>query len=58
MILKCTCVHKFQDEKYGLYNRVHNQSGKESNKARCTVCGNVRDIGKIFKQEEKKENGN
>lgn len=57
MILKCTCVHKYQDEKYGFGNRVHNQSGTDSNKARCTVCGNVRDAGKFYQVKEKKENG-
>lgn len=36
-ITKCTCVHKFQDEKYGLGMRVHNPN---KNGYICTVCRN------------------
>ena len=41
MIKKCTCKHKYQDEKYGKYNRVHNElvGGKGY---RCTVCESVK----------------
>ena len=41
MIKKCTCEHKYQDEKYGKGNRVHNElaSGKGH---RCTVCEKIK----------------
>lgn len=40
VIVKCTCEHSYQDKKYGLGKRVMNTLfGKNSNKARCTVCG-------------------
>lgn len=42
MILACTCVHAFQDRRYGAGNRVHNPSTKGS---ACTVCGNVKSVG-------------
>jgi len=40
-ILECVCAHKFQDERYGSGQRVHNpcktnESGKTG--YRCTVC--------------------
>jgi len=37
IILKCNCVHEFQDKTYGTQKRVHNISG-DSKKAFCTVC--------------------
>ena len=46
MILSCKCDHKFQDENYGVGNRVHNIAIKKLINGkpgyRCTVCGNVR----------------
>jgi hypothetical protein len=35
-IIKCTCVHEYQDQKYGKFNREMNlcEGGY-----RCTVCG-------------------
>ena len=37
----CTCVSRYQDDRYGVGKRVHNVSHK--NKAsRCTVCGGTR----------------
>jgi aspartate carbamoyltransferase regulatory subunit len=45
MILRCDnpkCVNAYQDTKYGKGKRVHNQSGKEPNVYRCTVCGEKR----------------
>lgn len=42
-ILKCKCLHGFQDKEYGDGNRVHNQTAaKEPSKFRCTVCGDVK----------------
>jgi len=40
MILPCSCKHPFQDQRYGLGQRVHNQ--KKDGARRCTVCGNVK----------------
>ena len=37
-ILKCGCVQKFQDKKYGKNKRVFNHCTK-LDKWRCTVCG-------------------
>lgn len=46
-ILKCSCAHTYQDEKYGAYNRVHTPMQKaeraEHRKYRCTVCEKVKD---------------
>jgi len=41
-IIKCNCEHEYQDEKYGKYYRLHNETGgrDRSKKGwRCTVCG-------------------
>lgn len=35
--MKCTCVHEYQDEKYGKGNRVHNLAEKKEEWV-CTVC--------------------
>lgn len=46
-ILACKCKNKYQDEKYGAGQRVHNyMRGKESGKpqARCTVCCTIKDV--------------
>lgn len=40
--IKCSCEHKYQDEKYGKGIRVANvKRGSEKNKGGvvCTVCG-------------------
>jgi hypothetical protein len=49
MLLKCECVHEFQDRKYGVGMRVHNTmnngkplAGTTTKQYRCTVCGRVR----------------
>ena len=41
VILRCNCIHSYQDEKYGLFMRVMNRKQKDG--FRCTVCGKVRD---------------
>jgi len=42
-ILKCSCDHKFQDEKYGKSKRVHNACSADKNiQWRCTVCKSVK----------------
>lgn len=35
VVLRCTCVHAFQDKEYGTGMRLHNNTAKG---ARCTVC--------------------
>lgn len=36
-LIKCNCVHEFQDKKYGENNRIHNTC-KLGKAFRCTVC--------------------
>lgn len=44
-VLTCTCVHKFQDERYGTGRRVHNPVEKSSTDMwRCTVCSKERTV--------------
>jgi len=40
----CVCESKFQDQRYGKGQRVHNplKSTKTGDKWRCTVCGRGR----------------
>lgn len=48
MILRCTCEHEYQDEKYGKGMRVHNERAKDPKSPqeyRCTVCLKVRTAG-------------
>lgn len=47
MIKKCDCKHKFQDEQYGVSNRVMN---KTTNGFRCTVCDKEHKTGDIRKK--------
>mgnify|MGYP003985295631 FL=1 len=50
MIKKCTCKHKFQDEKYGPNQRVHNFAlkGNQGHAGwRCTVCSDVKPAGSL-----------
>lgn len=37
-VRKCSCVHEFQDKRYGKGKRVHTYSSKDD-EYRCTVCG-------------------
>lgn len=42
-VMKCSCKHEFQDNKYGKGMRVFNPAGKGSDQGSsyiCTVCGN------------------
>jgi hypothetical protein len=39
-IMKCSCEHEYQDQKYGLEMRVHNPM--MNGQYRCTVCQAVR----------------
>jgi len=43
-VMKCTCISKYQDEKYGKGNRFHNYGRKINTNGgyRCTVCGNTK----------------
>ena len=38
----CSCEHKWQDERYGQHNRLHNLAKSKSATGKawtCTVCG-------------------
>lgn len=37
-VIKCNCVHEFQDRIYGKGMRLANEMG-DNNGYRCTVCG-------------------
>lgn len=43
-VIACTCKHEFQDKRYGIGQRVHNEMRADNKKGlyRCTVCGNVK----------------
>jgi hypothetical protein len=43
-ILKCDCVHPFQDKTYGKGKRVHNSCHPKQSPPdwRCTVCSKVK----------------
>lgn len=46
-VLPCLCAHAYQDEAYGVGNRVHNYSPKRDLSKKdppyhCTVCGRWR----------------
>ena len=46
--IKCTCVHEFQDQNYGMGMRLHTkvkQKVSTDKTWRCTVCGKERDGG-------------
>lgn len=40
MILKCTCVHAYQDQRYGAGMRAH--TPLKNGNQRCTVCSKVK----------------
>ena len=48
LVLRCTCKHSFQDERYGDSMRLHNEEKKgakaTSTKYRCTVCGHEKEV--------------
>jgi len=55
-IMKCTCKHSFQDNRYGAGNRVFNQSVRDrAIKYRCTVCS--AEVDGIYTPPEKEEKG-
>lgn len=41
VVKNCSCMHEYQDKKYGKGKRIHNVTIKGTT-ARCTVCGNVK----------------
>lgn len=45
MILFCTCIHAYQDQKYGEQKRVCNAT-KGGEGAKCTVCGRIVSVKK------------
>ena len=52
-IMQCNCQHPFQDQRYGLGQRVHNHTESPAG-WRCTVC-NKNKGEKITEKSEKKE---
>jgi len=40
-VMRCKCVHKYQDKKYGKKRRLHNEKDPRGRTPgwRCTVCG-------------------
>ena len=47
MIKQCGCIHEYQDTKYGVQKRVHNEiKVKDAIVVRCTVCGKESKITK------------
>ncbi len=60
MILSCSCVNTYQDEKYGKEKRVHNLC-KPKNPGtdiyRCTVCGAIKNISgktEVYQRQSKR----
>lgn len=59
MITNCTKCETWgheQDKMYGKGQRVHNQM-KDPTKARCTVCGNIKTVGRSALPVVKEEKG-
>jgi len=60
-IVTCKCNHPYQDNKYGINNRVANLAVKKSTPTvgayRCVVCGEIHFINESGKKtvEEKKK---
>jgi hypothetical protein len=52
-VMRCTCVHEFQDKEYGKGMRLHtvNQKDKGKRAAYCTVCAPNRQRSKVAKTE-------
>ena len=42
-IARCSCEHKYQDEKYGKGMRLHTLSA-DGRTASCTVCENKKNV--------------
>lgn len=53
-IMRCTCKHEYQDEKYGEQNRMFVYASKTENH-RCTVCGNLKQQLPISKKSENQQ---
>ena len=49
-LIKCNCESEYQDNTYGVGNRVHNLAIK-NNKWRCVVCGNEKVESKETKEK-------
>lgn len=39
VVKQCSCMHDFQDNKYGYGMRLHTVGVGENPKCKCTVCG-------------------
>ena len=48
MIVQCTCKHEYQDQQYGVGNRVANHAPKSdtnnTKSYRCTVCSKMHEV--------------
>lgn len=56
MIIRCSCLHEYQDSIYGFFNRVHNLD-KSKTHAVCTVCSDKKSVnsGESVSKESKKK---
>jgi hypothetical protein len=51
-IIKCSCEHEYQDQKYGKDNRVHNYcANNKSGGWRCTVCESIKPASAAAKED-------
>ena len=48
VITSCKCKHEFQDQRYGVGNRVHSTTEKKAATGavivRCSVCKNEKEV--------------
>lgn len=56
MRVNCSCVHEFQDKRYGKGVRIANPINKAIKEGRdahrCTVCGREHTLGSIGKKDK------
>jgi ribosomal protein S14 len=56
MCVNCSCVHEFQDKRYGKGVRIANPINKAIKEGRdahrCTVCGREHTLGSIGKKDK------
>lgn len=48
MIVRCSCRHVYQDQKYGPGFRVHNTT--KTGNVRCTVCATEKSVAAVVKK--------
>mgnify|MGYP003440513841 CR=1 FL=1 len=56
MIMRCDCLHEYQDSVYGNFSRVHNLNKVKTHVVR-TVCGDKKSVsnGESISKESKKK---